>query len=267
MGVRPGNRSRWRREPRTTSAWSTKAGRCMARSGIAGTTSRSTTVEPDVDPIPTRGGTGQPGVAALNGGLGGMVYGYETSVAATFDNIQVGTAAYPITDPVIAPAPPATGGAVATTTKPTGSPTVSTDPTRLVGRSYLLPEEPTAESLVDAALAEIENPTLPALPDQLIRVRFPVFGDVPCGGGCQGMAQPPPPRGPRRRSDRVPCRWARSGGRLAPRDLDPSPDARQSVADAAALARREPRGTARAGRELRGDVPHPPHLVDLVASP
>ena len=53
--------------------------------------------------------------------------------------------------------------------------------------------------------------------------------------------------------------------RLAPGDLDASPDARPAVADAAALARREPRGTARAGTELRGDVPHPPHPVGLVA--
>jgi hypothetical protein len=56
-------------------------------------------------------------------------------------------------------------------------------------------------------------------------------------------------------------------GRLAAGDLGASPIARPSASDTAALARRQPRGAPRTGSELRGDVPHPPHSVDLAHLP
>ena len=53
-------------------------------------------------------------------------------------------------------------------------------------------DETTSDSWVDDVLAEIKGrrSRLPAA--QLIRVGFPVLEGVPCGGGCPGMARPPP---------------------------------------------------------------------------
>src|SRR5262249_43852942 len=55
-------------------------------------------------------------------------------------------------------------------------------------------------------------------------------------------------------------------GPLASGDLGAPPAARPAVADPPALARRAPPGPARAGPELRGDVPHPPDPVDLMTA-
>ncbi len=96
------------------------------------------------------------GVAALNGGLGGLVYGSETSVMGTFDNVQVGTATAPITGPVIASASSATGGADATTTQLASS-AVTYEAAPGDVESYLEPVEPTSDAWVDAILADLKG--------------------------------------------------------------------------------------------------------------
>ena len=118
------------------------------------------------------GWTRTSGLAGVNGGSAGS-WGGTSYATASFDDVTVYRAT----------AGTSSGGLVASSapTSPIAPPTANSAAPQFV-ESYLMQDRARIRILGRCRPGRDQRPTLPAPPARLIRVGFPVFEGVPCGG-------------------------------------------------------------------------------------